>query len=1022
VNLAFFSRRNSPSAGSFPHKKRLLLFIYLASVALSLFLWCVLTETRTARPGGENRVGELKFLIFGLILAGGCHCAATIVKRVETGVREREKLLEQLRDAENKYRVIFDNALEGIFQSTPEGKFITANESLAKMWGYDTPAQLLSEMSNADEKLYVVPGRWSQLLQTFQRHYTVLGFVSEVYRKDGRPMWISQNVRGVRDAQGQLVYVEGTVEDITAQWLADRRRSLLHGTTTNLAEAATVAEARPKILQAICEILEWDMGAVWDVDKGENVLRCVEVWHRPNIDIEEFEAATSRMTVPPGEGLAGRVWQTGELDWIPDIARQAAFPDAAIALHNGMRSAFGVPVKVRSEVIHVLEFFSPKVSHADPELLQMLAAIGDQLGQLIEHKRGVEALRESDARKAAILDSAMDCIITFDEKGRIGEFNPAAERAFGFPKAFALGKDLFELIIPPSLREGYRRAALLSGEAEPVPALGRRMELVARRADQSEIPVEMALSRIELNGRPMFTAYIRDITERRRAERTRSELAAVVESSSDAIIGKTLDGIIVSWNGAAERLYGHTAADAMGRHIYIVVPADRLDELPQTLAAVQRGESLVNFETVRIRKDGQRIAVTVTESPIRNERGHITGISSIVRDITERKKLENQLLQSQKMEAVGRLAGGVAHDFNNILTAVLGYSDLLLRQIQPGHPMHRQLSEIKKAGEFAASLTHQLLAFSRRQELQPKVLSLNDAVGNIQKMLRRLIDEDIRIMILPDKNAGNVKADPAQLGQVIMNLAVNARDAMPRGGILTIETSNAICEKDGVPCQTHGIPAGEYVKLTLSDTGTGMTDEVKQHLFEPFFTTKEKGQGTGLGLATCYGIVKQSGGCIVVESAVGQGSSFHVYLPRVNNRGVLFPASAAAGRMPRGHETILLVEDEAGVRTLAAQILRRLGYSVIEAEDGDEAHEVVRNMHGSKIDLLLADVVLPNSGGRELLDWMEETQDGAKVLFTSGYVKEIVCKKYDLPAEVPFLQKPFTPADLARKVREIIES
>ena len=415
---------------------------------------------------------EVQLAVLVLIFAGGCLCAGGIVQRIEKDVAEREALVAQLREAENKYRVIFDNALEGIFQSTPEGKFITANQALAKMWGYETVEELIAEMNNADEKVYAVPGRWRQLLQSFQRHYTVQGFVSEVYRRNGRPMWISQNVRAVRDAKGGLAYLEGTVEDITAQWLADRRRTLLYTTTKNLAEAATVAEARPKILQAICEVLEWDMGAVWSVDKAANVLRCVEVWHRPDIDIEQFEAATSGMTVAPGEGLAGRVWQTGELDWIPDIAEQrAGVLNANIAIEKGMRAAFGIPVKAGGEVIHVLEFFSPKVSHADPDLLQMLAAIGVQLGQLIDNKRGVEALRESDARKAAILDSALDGIITFDEEGRIGEFNPAAERAFGYPKAFALGKDLFELIISPHLRERYRKAAL-SGDAGGVSELG----------------------------------------------------------------------------------------------------------------------------------------------------------------------------------------------------------------------------------------------------------------------------------------------------------------------------------------------------------------------------------------------------------------------------------------------------------------------------------------------------------------------------------------------------------------------
>ncbi|HWB59099.1 MAG TPA: PAS domain S-box protein, partial [Chthoniobacteraceae bacterium] len=509
---------------------------------------------------------------------------------------------------------------------------------------------------------------------------------------------------------------------------------------------------------------------------------------------------------------------------------------------------------------------------------------------------------------------------------------------------------------------------------------------------------------------------------RKHAERVTSELASVVEFSNDAIVGKTLEGNIISWNAGAERIYGYTADEAIGRHTYMLIPPDRLSELGQTLATVSRGESLVNFETVQMRKDGKRIWVSLTESPIRNETGKITGISSIARDITENKRLEEQFLQSQKMEAVGRLAGGVAHDFNNILTAILGYSDLLLAQMSSSHPMHKSVSEIRRAGEFAASLTHQLLAFSRRQSLQLKVLDVNEVVQSMEKMLKRLIGEDIQVMTVLDASAGKIKADAGQLEQVVLNLAVNARDAMPKGGVITIQTGNAKFFGDDM-AHIAELPAGRYVKLLISDTGSGMTDEVKKHLFEPFFTTKDQGKGTGLGLATCYGIVKQCGGHIVVDSTLGQGTTFQIYFPCCEAETEKPRAGGVLTELPRGNETVLIVEDEVTVRNLAAHILRKLGYNVLEAEDANQAREVVQSHNKARIDLLLADVVLPNSeGGKELADWLGTRHVETKVLFTSGYVEESVFKHHGLEPGMAFLQKPFTPADLARRVREVIEA
>jgi PAS domain S-box-containing protein len=514
---------------------------------------------------------------------------------------------------------------------------------------------------------------------------------------------------------------------------------------------------------------------------------------------------------------------------------------------------------------------------------------------------------------------------------------------------------------------------------------------------------------------------VRDISERKEAERVTSELAAVVANSNDAIIGCTSEGSIRSWNNGAERIYGYAREEALGRPLHMLIPPERLDEFPRTLAAIRKGESIANYETVRLRNDGKKICVSLTESPIRAENGRITGLSSIARDITERKRLEEELLQSQKMEAVGRLAGGIAHDFNNILTAILGYSDLLIGQIEERHWMYKHLTEIRKASDFAASLTQQLLAFSRRQPLYLRVFSINDTVRNLHKMLQRVIGENIKITTKMTADIGRVKADPSQLEQVLLNLCVNARDAMPGGGSITIHTADItyIPEEDGV--NVPEMPAGEYVRLSVLDTGTGIAPEIVKHIFEPFFTTKEKGQGTGLGLATCYGIVKQSGGYIGVESVLEEGTTFSIYLPRVDEAGEKANIRVESGPLPGGNETILYVEDEMSVRSLTAHVLRRLGYTVLEAGDGQEAQTIIEERAESDIDLLFSDVVLPDVSGRQLADWVC-TRRQTKLLFTSGYVDEQILRHHGVEADAAFLQKPFTPSDLARKLREVIEA
>ncbi len=984
----------------------------------------ILQETKAEAASAEHQHEQSDFLLVGLLasLVGGTSCLfVRFQNRARAEAQMREDLIRQLQAAETKYRSIFDNAIEGIFQTTPDGRFITANKALARMYGYRSPEHLMSSMSDIGSQLYVEPEQRASLLEALRDGDIVSNLEIEIVRADGRTIWIRENVRAVRNERGELLYLEGTVEDVSDRWWNEQRRRLQYATARVLERAASVAEARPMILQTVCEILDWDMGAVWDVNAGSTSLECVEVWHSPHIDITEFEEAVSRARHGIGEGLAGEVWESGEPKWIANLETGAHTAGARIAVKHGMGSAFGVPIKVAGEVRHVVEFFSPKISLPDPELLQTLGLIANQLGHLIERKISEEALRKSDMRKAAILRSALDSIISFDLDGRIVEFNPAAERAFGIQQSAALGGDVVGLFALSELQMTHRRGIALYNATNVAPGNGQRVELNAVHTDGREFPVEVAVSRINIDGTPMFTAFLRDISERKQAERLTSELAAVVANSNDAIIGCTIEGTIRSWNVGAERIYGWSAEEMIGSSLEVLLPPERRDEYPRTLATVREGDSLANYETQRLRKDGKKISVSITESPIRSESGVVTGLSSIARDITERKRLEEELLQSQKMDAVGRLAGGIAHDFNNVLTAILGYSDLLIGQIEPKHWMYRHLSEIRKAADFAAALTHQLLAFSRRQPLYLRVFAINDTVKHMQKMLQRVIGEQIKIRTELGAEIGRLKADPSQLEQVLLNLCVNARDAMPHGGLITISTADVTYVPSAEESSLSEMPAGEYVMLTVADTGTGIPADVIKHIFEPFFTTKDHGQGTGLGLATCYGIVKQSGGFITVDSTVGVGTTFRIYLPRVDESGEKATTRQGLGNLPRGCETVLYVEDEVAVRSLTAHVLRKLGYNVLEAGDAQQAKRVVEGYAGPSITLMFSDVVLPDAGGRELAEWLLGRHPRARLLFTSGYVDDGVLKQHGIDSTSAFLQKPFTPSDLACKLRDVID-
>jgi PAS domain S-box-containing protein len=492
----------------------------------------------------------------------------------------------------------------------------------------------------------------------------------------------------------------------------------------------------------------------------------------------------------------------------------------------------------------------------------------------------------------------------------------------------------------------------------------------------------------------------------------------ILNSLANGIVTLDLEGRVVTLNRAAETLFGCPPGAGRGRPLAEVLA--HAPELVELLGEATRRRTGTTATVTLAGRPGGDVPVEVTAAMLRGSGGQDLGVVAIVRDLTSVRALEAQLRQAQKMEAVGRLAGGVAHDFNNLLTVITGRSQLLLLKLAPDSPLRRDVELIEETAHRASALTRQLLAFSRKQVLQPRVVDLNEIVRSLEAMLGRLIGEDIRLAARLDPEAGWVRADPAQIEQVILNLVVNARDAMPLGGQITLETQRV--ELDEAFARQHvGIRPGPHVRLVVRDTGVGMDAVTKAHLFEPFFTTKGPGKGTGLGLATVYGIVTQSGGVIRVESEPGRGAVFTIDFPRAEAPGAAPVDRSAARAATPGSETVLLVEDEAEVRGLARDVLLRQGYTVLEAANGDEALRLGRD-HRGPIHLLLTDIVMPQMGGRELAARLTALRPETRVLYVSGYADDATPRPGAAESGAAFLEKPFTAASLAAKVRAVLDA
>jgi PAS domain S-box-containing protein len=628
-----------------------------------------------------------------------------------------------------------------------------------------------------------------------------------------------------------------------------------------------------------------------------------------------------------------------------------------------------------------------------------------------EQRRTEQALRESEELYRQLFEVESDAILVVDqESGRLLAANAAATVLYGYSREELLSMNRIDL------------------SAEPEKTIRATMEMTTfiplrwhRKKDRAVFPVEISGRYFDFKGRSCFVSAIRDITSRKMMEealkKSEDKFSKAFQSNPTAItITDLTSKSYLEVNEAFEEMTGYRRDDVVGHDwAELALLADPHD-WDKTFAQLMKEGRLRNCEFHFRKKNGDSGAGLLSAELIEVD-GKQCAITAIV-DISERLKLESQLRQAQKLESVGRLAGGVAHDFNNLLTLINGYSESVLKALRPSDPLYPYAQEIKRAGEHAASLTNQLLTFSRKQVIQPRPLDMSAIVNDAERMLQRLIGEDIELVTTLDPLLGQVMADPDQIHQVIMNLVVNSRDAMPEGGKLEITIKNVDVDEDSMGAHPDVVP-GRYVLMNVTDTGIGMDEDTLQSAFEPFFTTKQPGEGTGLGLSTVYGIVRQSGGWIHVRSEVGQGTSFRIYLPRIDAWSVPDRAEADRAKALHGDETVLVVEDNEAVRRLTRTILEAYGYQVIEAANSTEAFAVEKE-HSGEIHLLLTDVILPGMNGMALSERLRALRPKLRVLFTSGYTADVIARRGVLQRDVAYLQKPFGPDSLAAKVREVL--
>ncbi|MGE0740364.1 MAG: PAS domain S-box protein [Hyphomonadaceae bacterium] len=629
-----------------------------------------------------------------------------------------------------------------------------------------------------------------------------------------------------------------------------------------------------------------------------------------------------------------------------------------------------------------------------------------------------------ESRLRAVVDTAVDGVILIDAQGIILVFNPACERLFGYAAFEVVGRNV-KMLMPEPYQSGHDTYLLNYRETGVRKIIGIGREVLGRRRSGATFPMDLSVGEASEDGRPIFVGIIRDLTERKAAEQALREggerLRAVVETAVDGVILIDAKGAVVMFNPACERLFGYAAHEVVGENVRMLMPTPYRDEHDGYVRNYRESGQAkiigIGREVTARRKDGSTFPIDLSVGEAKQENESI--FVGIIHDLTDRKRTEEQLVQAQKMESVGQLSGGIAHDFNNLLTVILGNAEALSLRLKARDDLRHLADTIVSAAERGAELTQRLLAFSRRQVLQPAAIDCNALVESMQALLRRMLREDIDLRVAVSASPVMAMADAAQLESALLNLALNAQDAMPKGGALTLTTSEVDLDESSLG-QSMDVRPGHYVCVVVTDDGAGMTAETLDRVFEPFFTTKEVGKGSGLGLSMVYGFIKQSNGHISIYSEPGLGTSVRLYLPVAEDaappRSVVQETKAVGG-----NEKILVVEDDAFVRGHAISSLESLGYRVIVAGDGREALNMLRG--GARPDLLFTDIVMPGGvSGWELAAQARQLVTGLRVLFTSGYPQETLTHRGQLGLGERLLSKPYRLAELARNVREVLDA
>lgn len=937
---------------------------------------------------------------------------------LQAEVAERQQAEAALRRSEQDYRGLFENAHDAILILNPADETVLeANPRASELYGLPRAELVGRSMISLSKH----PNADSNRADATLTAAAPFCFETTQYRGDGSEVQLEITATTVA-YQGRSAILSIN-RDITERKRADeqlRGRLRIEGALARVSArlASSSSAALEGVLREFGEAMEVDRAYVVLFRDGDPPKDAVHEWCAPGSEPRTHQLRLHRSAVSNAwmQSLAaGETLVVSDVDRLPD----AAASERQSLRERGIRALLAVPVVADDQAIRGFLGFDAATPRAwSGEDTRVLGVLSGMIATHLARREATDALARSEDYFRSLIENGSDIVAVVDETATIHYESPSVAKVLGYSQAEVVGKSFFEFAHPDDQTEvGGIFAGLIaeSGSLISVPVRVRRKDGAWRFMEA------VATNLLHLPAVRGVIINARDVTDRHQAEQTLREseqrFRQLVEQAADAVVLHEAGGRIMDVNQRACDSLGYTRDELLSMNIAEIEEASTSDLLgphgPHDELPAAR-----TLEGVHRRKDGSTFPVEVRVGVV--EMDGVRRVLSLARDISERRSLEEQLLQAQKMEAVGKLAGGIAHDFNNLLTAIKGFAALLRAELAENEPLQGYVAEIERAGTRAADLTRQLLAFSRKQVLQPIVLDLNCSVAGVEPMLRRLIGEDVELQAVLTPALGSVRADPGQIEQVIVNLAVNARDAMPTGGRLTLATRNA--DLDDAYVRTHvGMRPGEYVVLSVSDTGMGMDRATRERIWEPFFTTKEQGKGTGLGLSTVYGIIRQSGGAVYVYSEVGRGTTFKIYLPRVDTPAIAPTPGASPTAAPRGSETVLLVEDEAAVRTLARMVLRKSGYTVLEAADGEQALRAL-DEHGEGVDLLVTDVVMPGMSGPVLAERLVARSPRTRVMFMSGYTDDAILHHGVPEAGIAFLEKPFLPHTLVRRVREVLDA